>query len=175
MVETTGARPLDIRPAVPIGTALLQRLIILQQFDLGPIQQRVLHDHSLPVAWVEPALLEFRRYLALRLLVPEPTTLFSPLVDEVWHTTIMHTRLYEDLCQRALDRFLQHDPRIAHYPVPLPSTADPTAQWRNFQAAYERFWGALTDLWLMARPAVSGTESAQSTPSEAGLHLADAG
>ena len=91
------------------------------------------------------AILEFRRYLALRLVSPEPVMMHSAVVDEVWHASILFTRLYANLCQRVFGHFLHHDPEMQ--PV-----ADPSAEWRIFEECYTALFGTPGALWQAWQP-----------------------
>ncbi len=70
--------------------------------------------------------------------------MFSQHVDAVWHTCLLFTRLYADLCQQAFGEFVHHDPVMA--PI-----GDPEARWQQFVAAYEHYFGDLGRLWQMGR------------------------
>ncbi|HEY7064349.1 MAG TPA: hypothetical protein VII06_22925 [Chloroflexota bacterium] len=89
---------------------------------------------------------EFRRYLGLRLVLGRSVPILSRAVDEVWHTTILFTRLYADLCERAFGYFVHHDPATEPW-------LDVDERWRDFVMAYMSLYGPLGVLWDNARHA----------------------
>ncbi|HWP29872.1 MAG TPA: hypothetical protein VNM50_10095 [Chloroflexota bacterium] len=140
------ARPLGVRPEVLLTPAQRHTLQVLETYDLAPVRARLLRAGAMPAAWLDEALLEFRRYLGLRALHGRPLLMFSKPVDIVWHGCLLFTRLYADLCQQAFGEFVHHDPTTE----PL---TDPNARWQEFVAAYERYYGPLGRLWRMEREA----------------------
>jgi hypothetical protein len=143
--EAGCARPLGLRADAVVSHVERGRLEELAAFDLSPVRSRLVEQELLPEQWVDVAILEFRRYLALRLVSPEPVMMLSAVVDEVWHATILFTRLYADLCHRVFRHFLHHDPGMQ--PV-----ADPSAEWRVFEAGYTTLFGAPGALWRAGQP-----------------------
>lgn len=142
MMAAAPQQPLGVRPEVPLTAAQRHTLRVLQDYDLTPVRDRLLREGAMPAAWLDEALLEFRRYLGLRALYGQPLLMASKPVDAVWHTCLLFTRLYADLCQQAFGEFVHHDPAAA----PLP---DPGARWQEFVAAYERYYGPLGRLWRL--------------------------
>jgi hypothetical protein len=138
-------RPLGVQPTVDLTPQQLRSLQVLQDYDLTPVRERLLRDAAMPSTWVEEALLEFRRYLGLRLIEARPIIMFSKPVDNVWHTCLLFSRLYADLCQQAFGEFLHHDPATS----PL---TEPARHWADFQGAYERTYGPLNRLWKRPDP-----------------------
>ncbi len=133
-------RPLGVQPAIELTPEQLRSLQALQDYDLSPVRDRLLRDAAMPSGWVDEAILEFRRYLGLRLLDPQPLMMFSKPVDNVWHTCLLFSRLYADLCQQVFGGFVHHEPTVA--PV-----SDLAGCWDAFQTAYERAYGPLNRLW----------------------------
>jgi hypothetical protein len=136
--------PLGVRPDVPLTQTQTGTLQVLQDYDLAPIRARLVREGTMPVTWLDEALFEFRRYLGLRVLCERPPMMFSKPVDTVWHTCLLFSRLYADLCQQAFGEFVHHDPVSA----PLP---DAEARWDEFVAAYEHCYGPLGRLWRLGR------------------------
>jgi hypothetical protein len=135
-----GPRPLGVQPAIALTGEQWRSLQVLQDYDLTLVRDRLVRDAVMPSGWVDEAILEFRRYLGLRVLENEPLMMFSKPIDNVWHTCLLFSRLYADLCQQAFGTFLHHEP--ATTPVP-----DPARCWDAFQMAYERNYGSLNRLW----------------------------
>jgi hypothetical protein len=154
MHEGLHARPLGVRADVPLTAALLRTLGVLQDFDLTPVRERLLKDALMPSGWVDEAILEFRRYLGLRVVASRPLDMFSKPVDDVWHTCLLFSRLYARYCDEAFGHFVHHEPASGHdagraAAAPRPDRA---TRWRTFREAYERTYGELPRLWRMAEP-----------------------
>ncbi|HEY7065458.1 MAG TPA: hypothetical protein VII06_28535 [Chloroflexota bacterium] len=146
MTGVVALRPLGVRPEIALTPAQQHALQILQDYDLGPVRARLLREGAMPAAWVDEALYEFRRYLGLRALEPRPVMMLSRPIDAVWHTCLLFSRLYADLCAQAFGEFVHHDPAMEVDP-------DRAARWREFAAAYERCYEPPGRLWQMGRPA----------------------
>lgn len=145
---TTNAiqRPLGVRPDVALTDAQLRGFQVLAEYDLTPVRERLLNDGAMPSSWVDEALLEFRRYLSLRLLSRGPLSMFSRHVDTVWHTCLLFSRLYAELCQQAFGEFVHHEP------VPEAELSDERqASWQKFRDAYVALYGEPGRLWGMDR------------------------
>ena len=140
MSVEAGARPLGVLPTVTLTEKQLRGFQALQDFDLSVIRQRLKRDAVMPEAWLDDALLEFRRYLGLRLMMSGPLIMFSDHIDHVWHTCILFTQLYADLCQQAFGEFVHHQPTMHDDP-----TRD--AQIAALQARYREVYGEMSHLW----------------------------
>jgi hypothetical protein len=138
--ETVSGRPLGVRDDVPLSAAQHRTLHVLQEYDLSPVRERLLREGAMPAAWLDDAIYEFRRYLGLCFLASEPVMMLSKPVDTVWHTCLLFSRLYTDYCQQAFGEYLHHDPATEADP-------DRPARWREFVAAYERYYGPPGRLW----------------------------
>jgi hypothetical protein len=138
--------PLGVRHDLPLTEAQRRTLQILQDYDLGLVRDRILHDGAMPAAWLDEAIYEFRRYLSLRVLASRPVMMLSRPIDGVWHTCLLFTRLYMDYCEQAFGEYVHHDPATE-------SHSDRAAHWREFAATYERYYGPPGRLWQMGRPA----------------------
>jgi hypothetical protein len=140
-VETSvGTRPLGILDTVSLTADQRRALETLADYDLKPIRDRLHKDVLMPESWIDEAILEFRRYLGLRVLDPEPLMMFSKPIDNVWHTCLLFSRRYADLCQQVFGEFVHHEP--AGGPAP-----DLVESWNRFQARYESTYGPLNRLW----------------------------
>ena len=138
-------RPLGLRTDAVMSGSARRGVEALAAFDFTLVRSRLVQQGLLPEEWADVAILEFRRYLALRLVSPEPVMMLSAVVDEVWHASILFTRLYADLCQRVFGHFLHHDPEMQ--PV-----ADPSAEWGVFEECYTALFGTPGALWQAWRP-----------------------
>lgn len=139
-------RPLGVRAGVALSASQLRALTILDRYDLSPVRDRLLRTEFLTPALVDLMIFEFRRYLGLRLVQGRSVPMLSRAVDEVWHTTLLFTRLYADLCQNVFGDFVHHDPATEAWP-------DVDERWRDFSASYHRLYGPLGILWDNARRA----------------------
>ena len=138
-------RPLGLRADAILSYGERRGVEELAAFDLTLVRSRLVQQGLLPEEWADMAILEFRRYLALRLLSPGPVTMLSAVVDDVWHASIVFTRLYADLCQRVFGHFLHHDPEMQ--PI-----ADHGAEWRIFEERYTALFGPPGALWQAWQP-----------------------
>jgi hypothetical protein len=143
---TTGdlGYPLGARADAPLGASQVGALRTLEEFDLSPVRDRLLRTDLLSPALVDLMIFEFRRYLGLRLVLGRSVPMLSRAVDEVWHTTLLYTRLYADLCEQVFGYFVHHDPAMEEW-------TDVDERWRDFEDAYLHLYGPLEVLWENAR------------------------
>ena len=139
-------RPLGVRADTALSPGQLRSLVILQGYDLNPVRERLLRTELLTPALVDLMIFEFRRYLGLRLVQGRSVPMLSRAVDEVWHTALLFTRLYADLCQNVFGSFMHHDPATEAWP-------DVDERWNDFNASYHSLYGPLGVLWDNARRA----------------------
>ena len=141
--------PLGIRPQVALSTEQRRKLCILETYDLSAVRQRVLAEGMLPHALVDEAILEFRRFLALNVVLGRPVGMISKQVDQVWHACLLFSRLYADLCQQVFGHFVHHEP-AGHEPTGAEPSAvglDAQSEVQLFEEAYARVFGPLGRLW----------------------------
>jgi hypothetical protein len=144
MIRSDLENPLGVRADAPLTAGQLHRLATLHHYDLGPVRSRLLRKELLTPALVDLMIFEFRRYLGLRLVQGRSVPMLSRAVDEVWHTTLLFTRLYADLCEQVFGSFLHHDPATEPWP-------DLEERWSDFCASYDRLYGPPGRLWENAR------------------------
>ncbi len=137
-------RPLGVRADAALSASQLRGLTILDRYDLNPVRERLLRTELLTPSLVDLMIFEFRRYLGLRLVQGRSVPMLSRAVDEVWHTTLLFTRLYADLCQNVFGSFVHHDPATEAWP-------DVDERWSDFCASYHSLYGPLGILWDNAR------------------------
>ena len=137
------ARPLGVRPDVPLTDAQWTALQRLQDYDLSLVRARLVKQAVLPAERVDDAIFEFRRFLGLAIVAYDRTlSAYSAAVDEVWHTCLLFTRLYADLCEQTVGRFVIHEPLME-------GTGDDARLLegeRMFEQAYSRVYGEMTTL-----------------------------
>jgi hypothetical protein len=131
------ARPLGVKPEVPLTDVQWTALQRLQDYDLAPVRARLLKDGVLPVERVDDAIFEFRRFLGLAIVGYRGLAVAGAAVDEVWHTCLLFTRLYADLCQQTVGYFAHHEPLVGE------TEADSRllAGERMLEQAYSRVYG----------------------------------
>jgi hypothetical protein len=136
--------PLGILPDAPITDSQLAALVTLERFNLSSVRDRLLADAQMPSTWVDEAIFEFRRYLGLHLVRKSGLPMFSKHVDAVWHTCLLFSRTYANLCSQVFGSFLHHEPILERYDRN-------TDGWTEFQTAYESLYGPLGRLWMIGR------------------------
>jgi hypothetical protein len=138
-------RPLGLLADAPVGQGEIDALSRIERFDLTLIHRRLTRSGAMTPGWADTAIFEFRRYLGIRAVFAEPVTMLSGDVDEVWHTCLLFTRLYADLCQQAFGRFLHHDPETE-------GDTDRMAAWSAFASSYRCLCGEPGFVWQVWRP-----------------------
>lgn len=106
--------PLGILPSFAEKGEIQNKLSYLQDFDMSRERDEMLYEpkfklrHGL-IPLVE---LEFKRFLSLRLLFPNPDFAFSPTlpVDLMWHCLIIDTMRYFEICNNLYGEYLHHRP-----------------------------------------------------------------
>jgi hypothetical protein len=142
MITPVGARPLDVRPEVPLTAAQLAAFERLASYDLAAIAERLLVNRVLPAEWVDEAIYEFRRFLGLSIVVDERMPMCSPAVDEAWHTCILFTRLYTDLCAQTVGYYVHHEPGTWQ-------DQHGVEAYGTFKRAYNYLYGETTRMWRL--------------------------
>lgn len=104
------------------------------------VREKVLKEGRVPEAFVDEAIDEFRKFLALIGLGHSGMGMISPPVDEIWHTFILFMRDYADFCNEVFGRFIHHQPTTSLTP------ASPKARSRMINA-YREIFGELPAIW----------------------------
>ena len=115
------------------------------EFDLSRVERRLSEHGLLPESWIDECVLEFRRYMILNLVQPNKQPMFSPYVDEVWHQTILFTRMYHELGESVAGKYFHHEPLDGDDPTD--EIVEDTAAFDEFRATYEGLFGPLPDIW----------------------------
>jgi len=139
------ALPLGVRADLELDARQECAFESLASYDLSLIRDRLIRTGALPRGLVADAVLEFRRWIGLRIIEPRERSVFSRDVDEVWHAFVLHTRLYADFCDRVFGSFIHHNPSVGGFP-------DIDARFRDFERLYRRVYGDVPPLWYL-RPA----------------------
>jgi hypothetical protein len=136
-------RPLGVRAEVPLTGAQWTALQRLQDYDLAPVRTRLVKQAVLPAESLDDAIFEFRRFLGLVVVGYLELPMVSPTIDEVWHTCLLFSRLYADLCEQTVGEFIHHEPFMG-----APKDAhDRLDERRKFEQAYTRVYGEMAP-WL---------------------------
>jgi hypothetical protein len=137
------ARPLGVRPDLPLTDAQRTALQRLEDYDLSPVRARLLKQELLPAEQVDDAIFEFRRLVGFSILGYPSLSMVSATVDEVWHTCLLFSRLYADLCEQTVGQFIHHEPFTGE----IQDTRARLDEGREFEEAYTRVYGLMAP-WL---------------------------
>lgn len=118
-----------------------QALDFIMTYPLDEVRESLVRKQVLFEEEVDLAIIEYRKFLILARLGHGPLEMFSPLVDEVWHTHILFTRDYAKFCQTAFGHFFHHQPHTG-----LEEGVKQDAVSR-FVSAYTHLFGLLSPLW----------------------------
>lgn len=105
-----------IRPAMTIDVIAdlaVEKYECIQYYENGNMLSRYMRDHDADEAAAEEIFVEFKRFLAVSAAcasVGSGTGMAGP-VDDMWHTALLFTRDYRELC-RLLGGFIDHEPDV---------------------------------------------------------------
>ena len=136
-------RPFDIPDHVHLSADQLDRLRVIEDYDLWFIVERVREKGTLSAQQADEAVTEFRKYMALVALGNPELGMHSSEVDEIWHNFILFTREYAEFCHRICGHMIHHRPNTSRRP------ALPSASVSEFQLAYATFFGPPPPMWTM--------------------------
>lgn len=139
---TLAHRPFDLSDKVHLSEEQLERLRVIEEYDLWFIAERVKSKGILSEHRVDEALIEFKKYMALVALGHEELGMHSSEVDEVWHSFILFTREYEEFCRKISGRMIHHRPNTSRRPHLPPASVS------KFKQAYTTFFGPPPPIWL---------------------------
>ena len=145
-------RPLSVLSVAGLTPRQLAALTTIADYDLSPVSHRLAKKRLLPADCADDALREFQRFLGLHALADAPVPIHSEAVDLIWHTAIMFTRLYDDICDLAFGRFIHHRPTSGHEYAEPDAAPDARARFFAFRDLYEQHYGPINWLWLIDRP-----------------------
>jgi hypothetical protein len=91
-------------------TAMQHVLKTVERYPMEAIVARYARDEKLSIAAAKEHERELKRFLALVCLMPSGTYVMNGPIDKLWHTFIIHTREYQDFCNKAAGRFIHHVP-----------------------------------------------------------------
>lgn len=82
----------------------------VERYPMEEIVARYARNENLSIAEAKEHERELKRFLALVCLMPSGTYVMSGPIDKLWHAFIIHTREYQDFCNKAAGRFIHHAP-----------------------------------------------------------------
>lgn len=159
MLERTSSSLLD-QIKVELTPEQELALIKIDTYPFDKVVERILKDGSIPEDQVDEAVAEFRKYLTFVALGWDRVGMTSPIIDEVWHAFILHTRDYATFCEEVFGFFVHHNPDSSIEPI------DPDSGPRLFDA-YEAVFGPVPAIWgtrERASSECSGTTNCQDSP-----------
>jgi len=83
---------------------------LIMRYPLPFVVHRLGKEGNIPKGLVDEAILEWRKFMVCVLHSGGPVGMISPVIDEVWHAFILHTREYAEFCQSIFGRFVHHAP-----------------------------------------------------------------
>jgi hypothetical protein len=111
---------------------LEERLHTLGTYDLWFVEERLKIKELLPEDHIAPAILGFRRYVAIRILGHKGYPVPSKEVDEVWHAFILFTKDYGEFCRQVCGHFLHHVPHTSRDQKSDPPTVPYSEVYRKY-------------------------------------------
>ena len=86
-------------------------LTIAKSFDLSPAKHRYQEEQELSREAVDEHFDELLKYLSLCGATEKQYGMRGP-IDECWHTLIIFTKLYADICSAIAPSFIHHFPNV---------------------------------------------------------------
>jgi len=107
---------MGLLPSFQISADSKEKLENLDKFPLDREMRVIREDRSLDLTLRErgiPTLaLEFKRFMSLGILFPDPKYNFAPSrpVDRMWHELILDTKRYHAMCMQVYGAYVHHHP-----------------------------------------------------------------
>ncbi|MEN9328570.1 MAG: hypothetical protein RI947_1378 [Candidatus Parcubacteria bacterium] len=134
MTTTVLETPPVLEVLVPMAPTLRRAIERIATHDFSVIRGKILKEDALPLDVVDQAIDEFRRFFILIRLGYTDLGMPSKVVDEVWHTFILFTRMYHAFCDEVMGGYVHHLPCTIDEPIP-------TSTVSSLYAAYEEAFG----------------------------------
>jgi hypothetical protein len=136
------------------------KLTLLEDLNLEPEKWQLYRHMPEQFLYIDVIEREFKRFLSIPLLVPQPDYALAPplLVDELWHITILNTPKYRKLCDALYGSYLDHTPNPQGYGKELAITAGEIADYTRrtvtgyYGSLVQTIWG--TDVMRPCQPDV---------------------
>ena len=136
--------PLGVGAHVVLSAEQFTMLEELEKYDLWFVIERLERKKFFPLAQIEQAVVEFKRYVALIGLGYTGLSMRSYQVDEVWHNFILFTHEYDEFCRHTVGQFIHHAPRTSRRLIPKQHN-------ENFVTAYMKVFGELPVMYQELR------------------------
>ena len=81
--------------------------------SIKDIAAKARYDNTWDDALTQTVTQEYYKFLALHIIDPRMELVPSPYVDEMWHSHILHTQLYNEHTKNLFGTFLHHVPATA--------------------------------------------------------------
>lgn len=97
---------------------------ILERLNFSPLKKTLMKPlekdgHEWSEEQADLGILWYRRYLILVLENPHASLVPSKFLDEVWHTHILDTAFYTQMCAEVFGEYVHHDPYFGEDEVEL--------------------------------------------------------
>lgn len=115
--------------------------------DLSFVRDRLIKKGLFNESDIGEAIREYRKFMTMLRLGYENLVMFSPEVDEVWHTHIIFTRQYSNFCEEVFGHYVHHQPVS-----PGMITSESKEAVEAFLTAYKGVFGASSSLWSSEKP-----------------------
>ena len=102
-------------PGAMNGSTALPDTVAALDFERLKFKNTATSEAGMTAQEWDAAELEYRRFLALKVMYPGIALVPSKLVDKIWHAHILDTRAYRDNCEKVFGRFIDHYPYFGIY------------------------------------------------------------
>lgn len=99
-IKRTPNRKIDIQKAM--------------DYPLSAVIERYQQNYNVSLEDAKKHERELKRYLIMCAESDTHYWMFSPEIDNLWHTFILFTKEYEFYCKEILGKFIHHNPRDPH-------------------------------------------------------------
>lgn len=107
----SGASASDITPGIePDEETIKRRVDAAMTFPLTRVVDRYCREHGVDAETAGIHERELRRFLCVASLHPRLSFPMVGVIDPLWHTFIIFTKLYEDYCHKLSRPFIHHEP-----------------------------------------------------------------
>ena len=131
-----------IRQQQPHATAIdCPALITLPTAHHTYLVERLAKDYDYDTVYSHELIDEFRKFFSLALAGVRGSP--SPLVDQVWHSYILHTQFYADVCRQ-----LARNGRFVHHVPFFSGNQQLKRRSAHMFPRVQRCFGANVDVWL---------------------------
>ena len=121
-------------------TSYKEKIELINNWNLRDIKYRLIQRDKLAEQEVEKAIIEFRKYMIVRLVTGKTIAMTSDIVDLVWHQFILFTKEYHEFCLTIFGEYIHHSPAT--------DIKKPKQQHlENLLIEYTKLFGELPKIW----------------------------